>query len=48
MNSIYDMCKKLIVNDKYEKNDLLGKLDIFLLADRITKDQYLELITLMN
>lgn len=48
MSNIFDMCKKLIVNDKYEKNDLLKKLDIYLLADRITSDQYLELVALMK
>lgn len=48
MKGIYEMCKKMIVNDKYDKNDLLSKLDVFLLANRISQEQYLELIELMK
>lgn len=46
--NIYEMCKKLIINNKYDKEDILGKLDIFLLSDRVSKEQYLELIGMME
>jgi len=44
----YEMCKTLITNNRYEKEDMLQKLDIFLLGDRITQEEYSELISLMN
>lgn len=44
----YKNCKKLIENNRYEYEDMLNKLDVFLLANRITTDEYKELIELMN
>jgi hypothetical protein len=45
----YDACKKLIANGRYgTKDDMLLKLDIFLLGDRITQGQYNELIAALN
>ena len=51
----YRNCKKLIenVNIKGAKTadfiiDMAGKLDIFLLNNRITKDEYNELSALLN
>lgn len=35
----YERCKKLIQNGSYEQEDMLKKLDVFLLADRITTEQ---------
>ena len=32
------MCKTLIEKKRYEKDVMLEKLDVFLLADRITKE----------
>lgn len=44
----YKNCKKLIENNKYEYNDMLNKLDVFLLGDRITLENYRELVNKMN
>lgn len=44
----YQMCKTLIEKGRYEKSDMMMKLDVFLLGDRITKEQYDELVSMMN
>ncbi len=44
----YTRLKKLIENGNYEKESMLSKLDVFLLAGRITSEQYNELVNLMN
>lgn len=44
----YERCKKLIQNGSYEQEDMLKKLDVFLLADRITTEQYDELAGMMQ
>lgn len=45
----YDACKLIIKNGKHgTKEEMMFKLDIFLLGDRITKDQYDELVELLN
>lgn len=44
MNKTYGRCKKLIESKNYDKADLKDKLDVFLLANRITDEQYKELI----
>lgn len=44
----YRNCKKLIENGRYEYNDMLNKLDVFLLGDRITEEQYQELVQAME
>lgn len=44
----YKNCKTLIEKDRYEYDDMLAKLDVFLLADRITAEQYRELKELMD
>ncbi len=44
----YTVCKRLIENGNYEREDMLTKLDIFLLNDRITQEQYSELAGLME
>lgn len=44
----YERCKKLIQNGSYEQEDMLKKLDVFLLADRITTEQYNELAGMMQ
>ena len=41
----YLLCKKLI--DINKKNGLSEKLDVFLLNNRITRDEYDELISLL-
>lgn len=44
----YLNCKKIIENGNYDKESMLEKLDIFLLNNRIDKDQYNELVNLIN
>lgn len=44
---IYNMAKNLITGGRYEKEDMTNKLDVFLMFDRITVEQYQELLELM-
>lgn len=44
----YTRLKKIIQQGTFNKNDLMNKIDIFLLANRITEDQYKELVNLLN
>ena len=44
----YARLKKLITNGAYDKNDMMKKLDVFLMANRITEAQYEELVGLMG
>lgn len=45
----YIYCKKVIQNGTYgTKEDMMIKLDVFLLNNRITQDQYNELVGLLN
>nr|DAW47668.1 MAG TPA: chaperone [Caudoviricetes sp.] len=44
----YARLKKLITNGAYDKNDMMNKLDVFLMANRITEAQYEELVGLMG
>ena len=44
----YALCKKLIANNNYDKSELINKLDVFLLAGRITEQEYKELTELIN
>jgi hypothetical protein len=44
----YTRLKKLITNGSYEKNDMLNKLDVFLIAGRVTEAQYNELVDMMQ
>ena len=46
--NIYENTKILIESGNYEKEDILKKLDIYLLLNRITIEQYQELVELMN
>mgnify|MGYP001013974463 FL=1 len=45
---IYARIKKLIERGAYKKEDMLNKLDVFLMANRITEEQYQELIGMMG
>ena len=40
--------KKLISRGAYEKEDMMNKLDVFLMANRITEEQYQELVGMME
>lgn len=44
----YNLCKKVISSGNYEKVDMTQKLDVFLLNNRITRDNYTELICMME
>lgn len=44
----YISCKKVIESGNYIKEDMLQKLDVFLLKNRITTEQYEELVGMMN
>lgn len=45
MNLTYNSCKKVIANGTYgTKEEMLWKLDVFLLNNRITETQYTELV----
>ena len=45
----YKLCKKIIENKTYKnKEDMLDKLDVFLLNNRITDAQYNELVKMIN
>ena len=45
----YTYCKKVITNGNYgTKEDMMIKLDMFLLNNRINQDQYNELNSLLN
>lgn len=44
----YALCKKLISSGNYEKEDMLNKLDVFLLNNRINDVQYNELVAMIN
>ena len=44
----YNLMKRIILRGRYDKNDIMDKLDAFLAADRITTAQYQELVELMN
>lgn len=47
--STYTLCKRVIENGTYgSKEDMLLKLDVFLLNNRITQEQYNELVNLLN
>lgn len=44
----YTFLKKIISNGNYNKEDLLNKIDVFFMANRITQTQYEELVSLVN
>ncbi len=44
----YTYCKKIIEGGKYDKASMADKLDVFLLANRITQEQYNELMQAME
>ena len=44
----YGLIKKIIAKGNYDKDELMDKLDVFLLAGRITDEQYKELTEMMK
>lgn len=45
---IYTLSKNVIQSGNYEYNSMLNKLDVYLLGNRISVDQYSELKELMD
>lgn len=45
---IYTLLKRVITNGSYDKQELLNKMDTYLLYNRITQAQYDELVAMMN
>ena len=43
----YTLCQKVIQTGNYERKEMLEKMDVFLLNDRITQNEYTELMKLM-
>ena len=44
----YRLCKQLIENGNYDKDDMLVKLDVFFLNNRISQEEYEELVGLLE
>lgn len=44
----YTYCKKIIQSGNYNRTDMQDKLEIFLLNNRISQEQYTELNELMK
>lgn len=45
---MYNAMKKIILNGKYNKDSTIKKLDMFLAMDKITIEEYTELVDLME
>jgi len=45
---LYQRIKKIIESGNYNAETLLNQLDIFLLNQRITNEQYAELVGMIN
>lgn len=48
MNMTYKLMKRIITKGGYDREKTLQKLDVFLMADRITAEEYQELVELMG
>lgn len=44
----YKLMKRIIQKGGYDRESVMQKLDVFLMADRITVEEYQELIELMG
>ena len=44
----YTYCKSIIKRGNYNADEMLDKLDVFLLGNRLTKEQYTELTSMIN
>ena len=45
---IYVLCTKVIASGNYDKEDMQKKLDVYLLCNRITQEQYEELVDMVE
>ena len=44
----YKLMKRIITRGGYDRDEVMNKLDAFLAADRITAEQYKELMAMMD
>jgi len=44
----YNLMKRIIERGNYDKAATMNKLDAFLAADRLTADEYKELVAMMS
>ena len=44
----YSRCKKIIARGKYDKEEMLNNLDLFKLGNRITDEEYTELVDMIK
>lgn len=44
----YKLMKRIITRGNYDRDEVMNKLDAFLAADRITAEQYKELMAMMD
>lgn len=44
----YKLMKRIIEKGNYDKDSTLQKLDVFLMVDRITVEEYQELVEMIN
>ena len=44
----YKLMKRIIERGNYDRSETMDKLDAFLAADRITSEQYKELVAMMS
>lgn len=44
----YKLMKRIITRGGYDRDEVMNKLDAFLAADRITVEQYKELMAMMD
>ncbi|NFT06827.1 hypothetical protein FDF26_07045 [Clostridium botulinum] len=45
---LYNVIKNLIEHNYYEREDMTNKLNVFMLVNQISQDQYLELLAMIN
>ncbi|OSA89089.1 UNVERIFIED_ORG: hypothetical protein B2H93_16670 [Clostridium botulinum] len=45
---LYEIIKNLIEHNYYEREDMTNKLNVFMLVNQISQDQYLELLAMIN
>lgn len=48
INMTYKLMKRIIQKGGYDREATLQKLDVFLMADRITPEEYQELVEMMG
>ena len=44
----YERLKKIIQNGKYNRDAIMNQLDVFLMNNRITTEQYQELVGMLG